>query len=119
VASYFRDRTLAEDVVMLRKAYVCASLVLATFAALLLLNGWLDKSPPAAVRTTLVQKQVSRGRGGTEYVLIVSSWRPGRSLEDFRVDSRTFARASVGKTVTLELRKGYFGLPWSGNISPQ
>jgi len=109
-------KRLADDAPMLRKAYVCSSLALAFFAGFLLLNGRLDKSPRALVRTTLVQKSFSRGRGGTAYTLTVSSWRPGRRSEDFRVNSRTFARAVVGEPVTIELHKGYFGVPWSGNI---
>jgi len=116
--SILRKR-FTQDLPALRKAYISSSLVLALFAALLLLNGRLDTSPRTVVNTILVQKSVSRGRGGPEYTLTVSSSRPGTSLENFRVDSRTFARAAVGGTVTIELHKGYFGVPWSGRISPQ
>ena len=116
--SILRKR-LSEDAGWLRKAYVYSSLALALLALLLLLNGGLDRSPRSVVRTTVIQKEVTRSRNGTRYVLTVSSWRPRRSLEDFTVDSRTYNRAVVGKTVTVQLHKGYFGLPWSGNISPE
>jgi hypothetical protein len=39
--------------------------------------------------------------------------------EEFEVGSRTFDRAAVGQTVTVELHNGFFGLPWSGGISPE
>lgn len=113
--SVMRKR-LVDDAPMLRNAYVCASLVLALFAGFLLLNGALDRSTRTLVRTTLVQKSFRRSRGATAYTLTVSSWRPGRRSEDFRVNSRTFARAVVGEPVTIELHKGYLGVPWSGNI---
>lgn len=113
--SIFRKR-LVDDAPMLRKAYVCSSIVLALFAGILLLNGTLDKSPRTLVRATLVHKTLNHGKGGNTYSLTVSSWRPGRRSEDFRVSSRTFARAVIGEPVTIELHKGYFGVPWSGNI---
>jgi hypothetical protein len=112
-------KRLSEDAGRLRTAYVCSSLALAMLALLLLLNGWLDRSPRSLVRTTVVRKTFTNGRSVTKYLLTVSSWRSGRSEEDFNVDSRTFSRAAVGKTVTVELHQGFFGLPWSGNISPQ
>ncbi|HKW88772.1 MAG TPA: hypothetical protein VJN21_08445 [Candidatus Acidoferrales bacterium] len=109
-------RRLADDASLLRKAYVSSSLMLALLAGFLLLNGALDKSPRSLVQTTLVQKSVSRGRGGATYTLTVSSWRRANHSEDFRVDSRTFSRAAVGEPVTIELHQGYFGVPWSGDI---
>ena len=116
--SIVRNR-LSEDAGWLRKAYVYSSLGLALLALLLLLNGGLDRFPRSVVRTRVIQKEVTRDRSGTRYLLTVSSWRPGRSQEDFTVDSRTYNRAVVGKTVTIQLHKGYFGLPWSGNVSPE
>jgi hypothetical protein len=55
----------------------------------------------------------------TKYHVIVSSWRPDKAEEDFTVDPAIFRRTVVGKTVTVELHKGFFGVPWSGNISPE
>jgi hypothetical protein len=116
--SILRKR-LSEDVGRLRTAYLYSSLALALLALLLLLNGRLDRSPRSLVTTTVVQKKAVRHRSGTQHVLTVSSWRPGRSTEDFDVGSRAFDRAVVGKTATVELHHGYFGLPWSGNVSPE
>lgn len=112
-------RRLSEDAGRLRSAYVYSSLALAVLALLLILNGWLDRSPRSVVRTAVIEKKAVRGKGGTRYVLTVSSWRPGRRTEDFRVSSYEFNRSVVGKTVAVELHKGFFNLPWFGNISPE
>jgi hypothetical protein len=118
LASGLRKR-LSENVGRLRTVYAYSSLALMLLALLLLLNGWLDGSPPNAVRSTVIQKTATMRKAGIQYRLTVSSWRPGRSGKEFEVGSRTFNRAVVGKTVTVELHKGFFGLPWSGSISPE
>jgi len=116
--SIFRKR-LSQDVEKLRTAYVYSSIALATVAFLLVLNGRLDRSPVEVMRTTLIQKTATLSKGGTRYVLTVSSWRPGRKTEDLRVSSYEYRRSLVGKTVNVEVHKGYLGLPWSGRVSPQ
>ena len=112
-------KRLNEDGGRLRTAYAYSSLALVLLALLLLLNGWLDSSPRSAVRSTVLQKTVTRRKSTTHYRLTVSSWRPGKGEEEFYVGLRTFNRAVVGKTVTVELHKGFFGLPWSGGIAPE
>jgi hypothetical protein len=102
-----------------RAVYVSASAALVLLGLLLLLNGRLDKSPASEVKTTVLRKTVLRGRRGTQYDLAVSSWRPGRTLEHFKVTSREFDRAVVGKIALVELHKGFLGLPWYGEISPE
>jgi len=101
-----------------RTLYVMSSIVLVLLAALVLLNGGLDKSPRNEVKTTVVQKTVLRGRQ-TTYDLVVSSWLPGRSVEHFNVASRVFDRAVVGKTATVKVHAGFFGIAWHEGISPE
>jgi hypothetical protein len=103
------------------RAAVLSGVALALFAAALSLNGALDKFPPAEVKTTVVRKASVTGsqKHGTHYHVIVSSWRPGRTEEQLDVDSSVYRRAVVGRVATVELHKGYFGIPWLGNISPQ
>jgi hypothetical protein len=103
------------------RAAVFSGLALALLAATLLLNGALDKYPSTYVRTTVIRKSMVTGSAGrgTHYDVIVSSWRPGRIQEDFEVDSGVFNRTTAGNTVTVELRKGFFGIPWYGNISAE
>jgi len=108
---------LSEDVGRLRTVYICASFSLLLLSLLVLVNGWQDKSPLSAVRATVIQKTSYRGRGGTSYSVIVSSWRPGRSVEELRVAVRTYNNTVVGKPVTIGVHKGAFGLPWYEYVS--
>jgi hypothetical protein len=99
-------------------AYIFSSLAYALIALMLLLNGGLDRFPPSEVRTTVIRKAVTTVKG-TNYHVIVSPLGPDQTKEDFTVDPEVFRRTAVGKTVTVELHKGFFGVPWSGNISPE
>jgi hypothetical protein len=109
---------LEDDIERLQKAYVYSSIALAVLASMLLLNGWFDKSPQTVMKAILVQKTVTRGRGA-QHILTVASWRPGRRTENFYVSSIGFNRFVLGKTIRVQLHRGFFGLPWSGNILPE
>jgi hypothetical protein len=98
------------------RASVFSGIALGLLAAALLMNGALDRFPPAEVRTTVIRKAVTTVKG-TKYHVVVSSWQPGQSEQEF--DPGVFRRATVGKTVTVEVHKGFCGLPWSGNIAPE
>jgi len=99
-----------------RAIYAVASLALVAAAVALFLNGGLDGSTPSDARATVTRKVVLKGRH-TQYNLTVSSWRFGRSSENFNVTESVFNRAVVGKAIHLEIHAGYFGLPWRGRIS--
>lgn len=98
-------------------AYAVSSIAYALIALVFVLNGGLDRVPPNEMKTTVIRKVVTMQKG-THYHVIVSSWRPGEAEEDFTVDPDVYHRAAVGKAVTVEVHKGFFGVPWSGNISP-
>jgi hypothetical protein len=116
----FLRRQPSENVGRWRALYICSGLALVLLAFLLFLNGHLDSSPLDRVRTMVIHKAVISGtKGSIQYNLTVSSWRAGRNLENFNVVRNVFDRAVVGKTVTVELHKGFFGLPWLGSISPE
>jgi hypothetical protein len=100
------------------RASVFSGIALALLAVGLLLNGALDKFPPTGIKTTIIRKAMVTGHG-THYDVVVSSWRPGRSEEDFEVESGIYRRAAIGRPATVELHQGYFGVPWYGNISPE
>ncbi len=114
----FLRRRPSENMGRWRAEYICSGLALVLLALLLFLNGGLDDSPLNRVRPTVMRKAVMHNaKGPTQYNLTVSSWRPGRSVENFNVVRSVFDRSVVGKTVTVELHKGFFGLPWLGRIS--
>jgi len=112
-----RDGTDAEA---LRAIYVCASIALVLLGLALFANGGLDASPPTGVQATVLDKFIMRGRyGASQHRLFVSSARPGRDREDLNVTADVYDRAAIGKAVTLELHKGYFGFSWYGRIVPE
>ena len=59
------------------------------------------------------------GRYGKQYNVTVSSWRRGRSVENFNVRSDVFNRAVVGRMIVVKLHDGFFGLPWIAGVSPE
>jgi hypothetical protein len=44
---------------------------------------------------------------------------PKPKLPRVNVSSRVFERAAAGRSVTVEMHQGYFGMLWYGDISPQ
>jgi hypothetical protein len=116
LSSVMRNR-LGEDMDRLRTVYVCASIALMALSLFVFVNGWQDKAPLNAVRATVIQKTSMRHRSTTSYSVIVSSWRPGRSVEELTVGDRTYNTAVVGKPVTVGVYKGAFGLPWYEYVS--
>jgi hypothetical protein len=117
--SFLRKRP-SQNVGWWRSLYICSSLALLLLALLLFLNGSMDRSPLNRVRTTVIRKAVIRsGKGSTRYNLTASSWQPGRNVENFNVVRSVFDRTVVGRTVTVEVHKGFFGLPWLGSITPE
>jgi hypothetical protein len=116
LSSIVRDQQ-SEDADRMRTAYVFASIALLALSLLVLMNGWKDKSPRIAVRATVIQKIAAQGRGGPTYTVIVSSWRPGRTVEELRVGVRTYSNVVVGKPVMVSVHKGAFGLPWYEYVS--
>ena len=97
----------------------CAGLLLPLIGIAVLLNGKLDTSPPSEVRTTVIRKIGPAGYRHAQYIVVVSSWRPGRSEEVLNTNPGVFDRARVGRAVTIELRQGHFALPWVAKVSPE
>jgi len=70
------------------------------------------------VSTSLLRKQVVRGKSGPGYTLRVWSWRAGRATEELSVDARKYRKVSMEKGVVVEMHRGGSGLPWySGVVS--
>jgi hypothetical protein len=102
------------------RASIFAGVALALLATTLWLNGALDRFPVNDIKTTVIRKTVFSGSQsmGTRYYLIVSPWGPDGSQKEFDVDRSVFVRAVAGKTITVQLHKGCFGVQWYGNLLP-
>jgi hypothetical protein len=108
----------------IQRAYVVAGGVSVLLALLIACNGGFDRSAATPVTTTIIRKQVVRGRSGPSYTLKVRSWRPGRTTESLGVQAETYRIASQEKPIVVEMHHGVFGLPWysgvvSGTFAPQ
>lgn len=101
----------------MRAVYLATGSALLLLGLLLFVNGRLDRSPRNAVEATVLHKLAIDGKHGKQYHLGVSSWRRGRKLEDLRVNSGVYARARIGKPVTVEVHPGFLGIPWSAGVS--
>jgi hypothetical protein len=114
-----RRKRFALHAPFVRSIYAWAGVALVTFAALLFLNGALDKSSPVEAKTSVIRKSVSRGRGGPSYSLTVApSWRLGRDDEGLEVNGATFSIVRTGQLVRVVVHRGAFGLPWFSAVRP-
>jgi hypothetical protein len=101
-----------------RAVYAGSGVALVVLALLLFLNGRLDRSPRREIKAKVVRKIAIAGGQEKQYRLAVTSLRTGKQMEDLSVAAPVYERAVVGKTVTVEVHPGFFGLPWSGSVSP-
>lgn len=115
VVSGVRKRLLL-DVGRLQRAYLSAGAVIVFLALLITCNGAFDKSSATPVRTSVLHKQVVRGKSGPSYTLRVRSWRAGRATEDLGVNAATYRSISMEKGVVVEMHVGCFGLPWYSEV---
>ena len=112
-------KQLAPNLEFVNAAYKYAGWGLVVFAACLFLNGALDRHPSMQAHTRVSQKSVSRGRGGPTYSLTLDpSWRDGRTQERLDVSGATFASVRTGERVSVDVHRGWFGLPWFSRVSP-
>lgn len=118
IVSSVRKR-LPVDLVRLQRTYLAAGAVSVLLALLVTCNGAFDKSPAIPVNTSIVRKQVVRGRYGLTYTLKVRSWRPGRSTEELNVNARTYRSTSLEKGIVVEVHRGGFGVPWYSGVHPE
>jgi hypothetical protein len=83
----------------------------------LFLNGALDKSPVEQHQQVIISTNVTHHRGQAYYSLEVESWRAGRAYEKLEVSEGWYLAARLGDVVTVETRRGAFGIPLLISIS--
>jgi hypothetical protein len=115
VISSARGR-LGVDLCVVQRAYLVAGVASVLLALLIAGNGWFDRSAATPVMTTMIRKQVVRGRSGPSYTLKVRSWRPGKTTESLGVGAPTYRNASVEKAIVVEMHRGAFGMPWYSGV---
>ena len=85
---------------------------LAGWGTALILNGYLDTSPPLRHVVQVVDKRVRKGKHRS-YHAIVESWRPTKMREDISVGARMYRRIVSKKSkLIVQTRRGRFGFEW-------
>jgi hypothetical protein len=82
-----------------------------SFGAYTISNCLFDKSAPKYYRTNIVQKEISKDRS-TTYYIIVTSWHNTEKIEKVTVSSEDYDRTSIGDEIAIAEMKGLFGTPW-------
>lgn len=95
--------------------YLCCGSICVLVALLIALNGSLDRSPVSLVKSPIL-KTSSRTRRYGGFNVFVASWRPGRSTEKLWVTIPASLTAAPGQSISIEIHKGFFNLPWYGEI---
>lgn len=96
-----------------------SSFAMVGLVAIIIANRSLDRGPATKIEAYVLAKHAHSGKGGSDYTLVVGpSWRPGRNYESLDVGPDTFSRAYVGRTISIDLHKGFFHLPWYANVRP-
>jgi len=103
-----------------RRAYGWGAFVVAALTFVLVGNGAFDKAPPERMSATVADQDISHFRGGAAsyYLVVRPSWRSHRSYETLTVGSATYQQVHIGSTVTFNVHRGYFHLPWYDNVVP-
>jgi hypothetical protein len=86
-------------------------------AAILLLNGVLDRSQVEQHHQIVADKRAVRGRWGSmTYYLEVTSWRANRGTEKLEVSGVTYGQFRVDDPATVEVHEGALAIPWVAQI---
>ena len=84
-------------------------------AAVLLVNGGLDRAPVESHRVVVMQKMIRHGKSYS-YYLETSSWRANHFSEELQVPSTVFGQFQMNDAAIVEMHRGAFGIPWLGGV---
>lgn len=82
-----------------------------SFGAYTLSNCLFDNSVPKYYQTKIIQKEISKGRSTTHYI-IVASWHNAERFEKVTVSAEKYNQATIGSDIAIAEMKGLFGTPW-------
>ncbi len=82
-----------------------------SFGAYTISNCLFDNSDPEYYQTKVIQKEISKGRS-TTYYIIVASWHNAERFEKVTVSAEEYNEATIGSDIAIAEMKGLFGTPW-------
>jgi hypothetical protein len=72
-----------------------------------------DKSEPQVYDAEVVDKRVHKGsKGRRSYYVKVTPWGHHYDKEEISVSSDQFDDIQIGQTIKIDLKKGFFNIPW-------
>ena len=81
------------------------------YAAVICLNGILDKSSPAAYKAQIIDKRISKGRR-IAYHLKLSAWGPEKQEKELDVGKAIYDRYKIGDRLDVRVKQGKLNIPW-------
>jgi hypothetical protein len=81
------------------------------YAAVINLNGILDKSNPSIYKAKIMDKKIS-GSKRTEYIFKLAPWGRGSEEEEVDVGKTTYSNHGIGENADIIVKNGTFGIPW-------
>jgi hypothetical protein len=75
-------------------------------------------APAQFVRTSIIDKDVTRGGRSDAHVLDLASWRRRHDEEHIQVSPTPYRRMHIGEEVVIEAHGGRFGVSWCRSIAP-
>lgn len=93
------------------------ALAILLFPIILFANGALDYSAPLEKQSVVIEKQIRSGRGGSStHYLKIEPWDPNDDYLTIKVPGYIYGQAREDSPVAVQLHKGFFAIPWVGNI---
>jgi hypothetical protein len=71
-----------------------------------------DNSEPTVYHAEVLNKRIHEGRRHTTYYLEVTPWGHHYDKEEISVSEEQYEALAIGKTVTIDLKEGLFGIAW-------
>jgi hypothetical protein len=99
------------------KSWIYLSLIvnvfLYSFAGTYGANCVYDKSEPTVYNAEVVDKRIGRsGKGRRSYYIKVAPWGHHYDKEEISVASSQYDEIQIGQTVKIDLKQGFFNIPW-------
>lgn len=86
---------------------------LAGFGSELFLNGWLDPATATAHTVRVFGKYTTRSKNGTNYHMVLDSWRAAGKTEELNIASSLHKLIVPGRTlITVVTKPGRFSFEW-------
>lgn len=72
-----------------------------------------DNSEPIVYETKAIDKRISKGsKGRRTYYIKVNPWGHHYDKEEISVTSSQFEEIQIGQSIKIDLKKGFFNIPW-------